>query len=122
MNPGKRLFRECSSVSPRLMLCGWVVMVLSLLAHSCGVLAAEAQRPPESSEMPWAFRAVAHPPQPSVSNASWPLTSIDRFILARLEGSGLSPALDADRYTWLWRVTFDLTGLPPTIGEVETFI
>ena len=69
----------------------------------------------------WAFQPVeAHKP-PQVENEDWPLADLDRFVLARLEGEGLSPAPDADRHTWLRRVTFDLTGLPPTPEEIRAF-
>jgi mono/diheme cytochrome c family protein len=70
----------------------------------------------------WAFRPVQDPPAPAVEGASWPRTSIDPFILARLEAAGLAPAPPADRRAWLRRVTFDLTGLPPTPVEVEHFL
>ncbi|MCX7702431.1 MAG: DUF1549 and DUF1553 domain-containing protein, partial [Gemmataceae bacterium] len=56
------------------------------------------------------------------SNSVWVRTPIDRFILARLEAAGRSPAPECDRLTWLRRVTFDLTGLPPTVEEQEAFL
>ena len=49
-------------------------------------------------------------------------TPIDAFVLARLEKEKLAPALEAKRETWLRRVTFDLTGLPPTLGELDAFL
>jgi hypothetical protein len=70
----------------------------------------------------WSFQPIATPALPSVTNTSWPLTPLDRFILARLEKEGLRPAADADRRTWLRRVTFDLTGLPPTAEEIAAFL
>src|SRR5262249_9278396 len=62
------------------------------------------------------------PPPPSVQRASWPRNPIDRFILARLEREGLSPSPEADRATLIRRVTLDLTGLPPTLAEVDAFL
>ena len=53
---------------------------------------------------------------------AWPRTDVDRFLLAKLEPSGLKPGSDADRATLLRRVTFDLTGLPPTPEEVDSFL
>ncbi len=69
----------------------------------------------------WAFRAVEAPEPPRVRDVTWPLTSVDRFILRRLEEAGVTPAPDADRYTWLRRVSLDLTGLPPTVEELRDF-
>jgi hypothetical protein len=70
----------------------------------------------------WSFRPVVRPAVPTVRDASWPATDIDRFILARLETDGLKVAPTADRRTLLRRVTFDLIGLPPTPEETEAFV
>ena len=56
-------------------------------------------------------------PVPAVKNRSWPRNEIDHFILARLEKEGIKPSPEADKTRWLRRVTYDLTGLPPTPGE-----
>ncbi len=69
----------------------------------------------------WAFQPLRRVLPPSVQDASWPRTSIDPFILAPLEAVGRKPALAADRRTLLRRVTYDLTGLPPTAEEVAAF-
>ncbi len=66
--------------------------------------------------------APVRPPLPSVRNAGWVRNSIDRFILARLEKEGLSPAPEADRVTLIRRVFLDLIGLPPTVKEVDDFL
>src|SRR5260221_2460758 len=66
----------------------------------------------------WSFQPLRHPEPPAVKNATWPLNEVDRFILARLEKEGIQPAAVADRRTLLRRVTYDLTGLPPTADEV----
>src|SRR6185436_13399330 len=62
------------------------------------------------------------PPAPIVRDAGWARTSIDNYILARLEHEGLKPSPVADRATLARRVTLDLTGLPPTPAEVEAFV
>ncbi|TXT29234.1 MAG: signal peptide protein, partial [Planctomycetota bacterium] len=63
----------------------------------------------------WAFQPLSRPTPPTVQDANWCRTAIDRFILARLEKERLSPAGEADRATLLRRVCFDLTGLPPSL-------
>ena len=70
----------------------------------------------------WAFLPAQRPPVPPVKRGDWPRSDLDRFVLARLEAEGLEPAPEADRATWLRRVTLDLTGLPPTPEEVAAFL
>jgi hypothetical protein len=70
----------------------------------------------------WSFRPPKASPAPQVRDTAWPVTDIDRFVLARLEKEGLKPVGDADRLTLLRRVTFDLAGLPPTIEEIDAFL
>jgi cytochrome c553 len=69
----------------------------------------------------WAFQPVQKPLLPAVKDTAWPQTSIDRFLLARLEEKGLTPSPRADRRTLLRRVTCDLIGLPPAPEEVAAF-
>ena len=70
----------------------------------------------------WAFQPLLDPPLPIVANEKWPTSPVDFFVLARLEAEGLTPAPQADKLTLLRRVTFDLTGLPPTPQEVQSFL
>ena len=69
----------------------------------------------------WAFQPISDPPPPRVVDASWCRTPLDRFILAGLERQGRKPVPEADRRTWLRRVTLDLTGLAPSVEEIEAF-
>ncbi|HVX11454.1 MAG TPA: PSD1 and planctomycete cytochrome C domain-containing protein [Pirellulales bacterium] len=69
----------------------------------------------------WAFEPLGNSAPPAVRAASWPQTSVDRFILAAQEAAGIGPAPKADRRTLLRRATYDLTGLPPTPEEVTAF-
>jgi cytochrome c553 len=69
----------------------------------------------------WAWQPLQSPQVPQVKTAGWARTDLDRFVLARLEAKGLQPVGDADRLTLLRRVTFDLTGLPPTPAQIDAF-
>jgi mono/diheme cytochrome c family protein len=70
----------------------------------------------------WAFRPPVRPPVPAVQHADRVRSPIDAFVLAKLEARGLTFAPDAARATLLRRVSFDLTGLPPTPEEVAAFL
>ncbi|MFP6675217.1 MAG: PSD1 and planctomycete cytochrome C domain-containing protein [Pirellulaceae bacterium] len=75
-----------------------------------------------AAEKLWALQPITKPAVPTVKDANWLRDDLDAFVLAALENQGLGPGSDADRYTLLRRVTFDLTGLPPTSEEIEAFI
>ncbi len=70
----------------------------------------------------WSFRPPVRPPVPETRNKEWKRTPIDNFILARLEKEGLEPGPEADKFTLLRRLHFDLIGLPPTIEETDAFL
>ncbi len=70
----------------------------------------------------WSFTAPVRPAEPVVRERTWARNPIDRFILARLEREGLRPSPEADRARLLRRVSFDLTGLPPTLAELNSFV
>ena len=70
----------------------------------------------------WSFVPPARPALPPVKDAKWPRNELDRFVLAKLEAEGLKPSAEADKATLIRRVTMDLTGLPPTIEEVDGFL
>jgi hypothetical protein len=82
--------------------------------------------PPESfsedQRNHWAYQPVKAVEPPTVKNARWVRNPIDRFILALLEEVDWSPALQADRVALIRRVTFDLTGLPPSPEETAAFL
>lgn len=83
-------------------------------------LPAEVPAEPAGEEH-WAFQPLAPPRPPAVRDATRVRNAIDRFVLAKLEAAGLSLAPEADRATLIRRVAFDLTGLPPTLEELEAF-
>ena len=70
----------------------------------------------------WAFTPPARPELPTVKNEAWARNPIDRFVLAKLEANALQPSADANKRELIRRVTLDLTGLPPTVEEVEAFV
>ena len=70
----------------------------------------------------WAFRPPVDSRIPRVNDKTWPRTPIDCFILSALEEKGLRPAESTDRRHLIRRATFDLTGLPPTPGEIDGFL
>jgi mono/diheme cytochrome c family protein len=75
-----------------------------------------------ASKVHWAFVPPQRPALPPVKNAGWVKTPIDRFVLARLEKEGLTPSPEADRITLLRRLSLDLTGLPPSVEDVDAFV
>ena len=70
----------------------------------------------------WSFTAPVRPEPPAAKQAGWARNPIDQFIGARLEREGLRPSPEADKVTLLRRVTYDLTGLPPTPAEIDAFV
>ncbi len=70
----------------------------------------------------WAYITPKRPPLPAVRNASWGKNPIDRFVLARLEKEKLEPSPEAPRETLIRRASLDLTGLPPSIEEIDAFL
>ncbi len=70
----------------------------------------------------WSLIPPVKPGLPEVAAAEWPANGIDHFVLRRLESEGLLPAPRASREALIRRVTFDLTGLPPTIEEMDAFL
>ncbi len=75
-----------------------------------------------SSTNLWALQPVKMPVLPKVRNRRWPVSPIDFFVLSELEQRRLQPAQAATKTRLLRRVTFDLTGLPPTPAEVDAFV
>ncbi|EDY20723.1 protein of unknown function DUF1549 [Chthoniobacter flavus Ellin428] len=70
----------------------------------------------------WSLQPVQKPVVPAVKDAAWSSNPVDRFLLAKMEEHDLTPAKDADPRTFIRRLTFALTGLPPTPEEVEAFV
>ena len=76
----------------------------------------------ESGKHFWAFQPPKRHDLPSIENTDWPERTIDWFILEKLEDAGIQPTQAADRRTLVRRVSFGLTGLPPTPEDIEAFV
>lgn len=70
----------------------------------------------------WSFQPIREPALPLVKNDAWCQSPLDRLVLAHLEGAGLPPAPPASRRALIRRVTYGLTGLPPTPAEIQEFV
>ena len=77
--------------------------------------------PDEKKGAHWAFKPVTRPVVPKVTNVRWVRNPIDAFVATGHERKGITPAAEADRRTLLRRLSFDLTGLPPTAEEIAAF-
>jgi len=94
-----------------------IAFVPSLLA--CLALHAASPKQPQPN---WAFKPVTRPAIPTPQNAAWSTNAIDRFLLAKLEQRGLSPALPAEPRALVRRLHFILTGLPPSLEQSDAFV
>ncbi|HVY70770.1 MAG TPA: DUF1549 domain-containing protein, partial [Verrucomicrobiae bacterium] len=70
----------------------------------------------------WAYQKPERPPLPDVREKGWPRNPIDNFILGKLESNGMKPSPEADKNRLIRRVTFDLTGVPPKVEDVDAFL
>src|SRR5262249_2136836 len=70
----------------------------------------------------WSYVTPQRPAAPDAKHRKWAHNDVDRFLLARLEQAGLKPNPEADRYRLIRRLSLDLTGLPPTLAEVDAFV
>lgn len=75
----------------------------------------------EQAKQHWAFQKAQQPPVPAVKNPRWVQTPLDPFVLAKLEAKNMRPGAKADKRALIRRASFDLTGLPPTLEEVQAF-
>lgn len=78
--------------------------------------------PDRSPNTHWAFLPPVRPEPPAVPRSGAVRNAVDQFILARLEKEGLAPSPPADRPTLIRRLSLDLTGLPPSLAEVDAFV
>lgn len=108
---------------PRTLAPLWFVPLLATALAAQEVLAGrDAAKADAASLDGWAWRPLVRPEVPAVDGATFVRTPVDAFVLAQLQAHKLAPAAEADRHTLLRRVTYDLTGLPPTAAEIAAFV
>jgi hypothetical protein len=123
---GSRLIRLVSGMESKVM----PPVGAPLTAAEIGLLRAwidqgavwPAQQTGVKGSTHWAFQKITRPKPPVVHDTAWPRNAIDNFILANLESKSIKPSPEASKATLLRRVSLDITGLPPTPEEVESFL
>lgn len=113
--------RGLAMVQVLLAAAGFLPVARDAAAETPAARADSWQADLDAGRRHWAFQKPAAPTVPEVADADWPAGDIDRFLLAEMEKAGVRPVADADREALLRRVTFDLTGLPPTTEEIHDF-
>ncbi len=125
MPPGGRL-----PASEQAILTRWVKEGLPWGSQPTAATTAPSRAPTDptgsaaiaAARREWSHQPVVRPPLPSVTDRAWVRNPIDAFLLARLEAERLRPAAEADRVTLIRRLSYDLTGLPPSPEEVDAFV
>lgn len=106
-------FRQCNL--PRAGLLTVIAVVVFLFSI------AAADEPPVATDH-WSYQVPRRPSLPVVKAREWPRNEIDYFTLSTMEQAGVKPAAVADRVDLIRRLSLDLTGLPPTLKEVDAFL
>jgi hypothetical protein len=106
-----------SNLQTGVVMKGLIISNIILLLYCIPLTAASEDKPNL-----WSLERLTAPVVPQKKEDSWGRTPIDAFILAKLAAKNLKPQPEADRYTLIRRMTFDLTGLPPKLSEIEQFI
>jgi hypothetical protein len=96
--------------------------VLCMALGLCGTATSPAADTPDDGEVPWSFAPLVRPEVDPERYSNWALDDLDCFIAERLEAENLRPNPGADRRTLIRRAAFDLTGLPPTLSEIDRFL
>jgi len=123
MKPGSAHLRDLvSTPNARSRLLAALTFAAVCLTSIQTIGGAEASKSKVAARDNWSFKAPIRRDLPAVKNQKWVRNAIDRFILARLEEEKLEPSAEADRVTLIRRLSLDLTGLPPTMAEVDAFV
>jgi hypothetical protein len=99
-----------------------ILPLLGCLAVALALYAADSDPFTAAQRSFWSLQPVVKSAVPEVKNKAWVKTPIDAFVLEKLEADGLTPNPAADRVTLLRRATIDMTGLPPTQQEIDSFV
>ena len=102
--------------------CPALLSGLALILPALPLLAGAGEDAKQSDGPHWAFQPVQRPPVPAIRDSGWARDDLDRFIQARLEAENLAPAPPADRRTLMRRLSFALTGLPPTPEDLAKHV
>ena len=101
----------------------WVAMGAPWPAEPAGAVRAHGSGQISAEDRAfWSFQPLRDATPPTSGDDTWSRNEIDRFVLQRLTAEGLQPSEEADRFTLVRRVYFDLTGLPPTPEEIAAFV
>jgi mono/diheme cytochrome c family protein len=103
------------------VLVDWVKMGAPWPNSPAAPIAASGPKVTAEQKKFWSFQPIHPPSVPVVADKKWATTDLDRFVLAKLEEQKLQPVALADKRTLIRRVTYDLTGLPPTTQEIDAF-
>ena len=96
--------------------------LLTVIAVVIFLISVASAEEPQGATDHWSYRAPQRPSLPVVRQRDWPRNEIDYFTLAAMEKAGVRPASEASPVDLIRRLTFDLTGLPPSLEEVEAFL
>ena len=102
-------------------LVAWVKMGVPFPGAGGGVVAKPAADIAKARQF-WSLQPLGKPVPPQAEPKGWARNPIDQFVLAGLEAARVTPSQPADKLTLLRRATYDLTGLPPTCGEIDAFV
>jgi hypothetical protein len=97
------------------------VLLSTFFGMSATLEAGKTDALPRAVSNHWAFQPLLKVNMPLVSNSHWPQGNVDAFLLHALEETGIEPSADVDPYTWLRRVSLDLTGFPPSVEDIRRF-
>src|SRR5438552_13781249 len=99
-----------------------VYFFIGLCLAAAGVYSAQTRAFTDAQKSFWSLQPVTKPAVPVVKGKQWLKNPVDAFVLAKLEEKQLQPNKPADKLTLLRRVTIDLTGLPPSQAEIQSFL